>query len=162
MNGNIRDQVQASAPVATAIAAGQVTTGTSYLLAAAPLLIRSWAITNAATLVSDNAGPGAAVNPLSVTLVADAFGPTATFNAPFTRVDFYALFGGFLVQIGTGTPDITFDDGSPFGRRQRWTFSWTPGTSVGLGAISLFAIGVNASGDALVTPANANITVTNP
>jgi hypothetical protein len=134
----------------------------SYLTAAAPLLIRSWAITNAATSVSDNAGPGAAVNPLSVTLVADAFGPTATFNAPFTRVAFYALFGGFLVQIGTGTPDITFDDGSPFGRRQRWTFSWTPGTSVGLGAISLFAIGVNASGDALVSPVNANITVHQP
>jgi Big-like domain-containing protein len=158
----IRDQVQASAAVNTGILAGQVTTGTSYLAAAAPQLIRSWAITNAATNVSDNAGPAAAVNPLSVTLVADAFGPTATFNAPFTRVDFYALFGGFLVQIGTGTPDITFDDGSAFGRRQRWTFSWTPGTSVGLGAISLFAIGVNASGDALVSPVNANITVTNP
>ena len=96
------------------------------------------------------------------TLVADAFGPTATFAAPFTRVDFYALFGGFLVQIGTGTADITFDDGSAFGRRQRWIFSWTPGTSVGLGAISLFAIGVNASGDALVSPVNTNITVTNP
>lgn len=158
----IRDQVQASAAVNTGILAGQVTTGVSYLLAAAPQLIRSWAITNAATLVSDNAGPGAAVNPLSVTLVADAFGPTATFNAPFTRVDFYASFGGFLVQIGTGTPDITFDDGAAFGRRQRWTFSWTPGTSVGLGAISLFAIGVNGVGDALVSPVNTNITVTNP
>lgn len=158
----IRDQVQTSAAVNTGILAGQVTTGTSYLTAAATQLIRSWAITNAATNVSDNAGPGAAVNPLSVTLVADAFGPTATFNAPFTRVDFYALFGGFLVQIGTGTADITNDDGSPFGRRQRWTFTWTPGTSVGLGAISLFAIGVNANGDALVSPVNTNITVTNP
>ena len=158
----IRDQVQGSAAVNTGILAGQVTTGVSYLTAAPDQLIDSWAVTNAPTLVSDNAGPGAAVNPLSVTLVADAFGPTATFNAPFTRVDFYALFGGFLVQIGTGTPDITFDDGSAFGRRHRWTLSWTPGTSVGLGAIPIYAIGVNAAGDGLVTPANGNITVTNP
>jgi hypothetical protein len=162
LQGIIRDQVQASGAVNTGILAGSVTTGTSYLAAPAAQLVRSWAITNTATSVSDNAGPGAPVNPLSVTLVADAFGATSTFNAPFTRVDFYAVFGGFMVQIGTGTPDITFDDGQPFGRRQRWTFAWTPGTSVGLGAITLFAIGVNANGDALVSPSNALITITNP
>ena len=160
LDGTLRDQVQASAPVSTGILAGQVTTGVSYLTAAATQLIRSWAITNAATLVSD--GATAPVNPTSVTLVADAFGPTATFSAPFTRVDFYADFGGFLVFIGTGTQDITFDDGSAFGRRQRWNFTWTPGTNFAPGVINLYAIGVNANGDALVSPLNANITITTP
>lgn len=162
LRSEIRDQVQTSAPVGTGILGGQVTTGVSYLTAAAPQLIRSWAITNVATNISNGAGPAAAVNPLLVTLVADAFGPTATFNAPFTRVDFYLNAGGFLVLLGTGTPDITFDDGAAFGRRQRWTFSWTPGAGVATGAANLFAIGVNALGDGLVTPVNALITITNP
>ena len=161
INGVIRDQVQASAPVVTGIAAGQVTTGVSYLAAAAAQLIHSWAVTNAATNVSD----GAAANPAnaeSVTLNADAFGPTNTFAAPFTRVDFYVDFGGNLVQVGTGTLAPTQDDGSQFGRRQRWTFSFTPGEAFGVGALNIYAIGVNAAGDALVSPTNANITVTNP
>lgn len=162
LQGIIRDQVQASAAVNTGILGGQVTTGVSYLTAAAEQLIRSWAITNVATSISNNAGPAAAVNPLSVTLVADAFGPTATFNAPFTRVDFYLDAGGFLVLLGTGTPDITFDDGAAFGRRQRWTFSWTPGAATAVGAATIYAIGVNALGDGLATPANALITITNP
>lgn len=160
--GTLRDQVQASAPVNTGILGGQVTTGVSYLLAAAEQLINSWAITNVATSISNGAGPAAAVNPLVVSLVADAFGPTATFNAPFTRVDFYMNDGTNLVLLGTGTPDITFDDGAAFGRRQRWTFSWTPGATIPVGPTDLFAIGVNALGDALITPVNTNITITNP
>lgn len=164
IGGTIRDQVQTSAVVNTGIAAGQVTTGVSYLTAVAAQLIRSWSITNAATNVSDGAATTPA-NPTSVTLRADAFGPTATFNAPFTRVDFYVDFGGFLQQVGTGTPDATnfpLDDGSAFGRRFRWNFSFTPGTAFALGALNIYAIGVNANGDALVSPVNMNITVTNP
>jgi hypothetical protein len=162
LDGVVRDQVQASAPVTTAIAGGQVTTGVSYSTAAAAQLINSWAVTNAAVSISNGAGPGAPANPLFISLVADAFGPTATFNAPFTRVDFYLDDGTNLVLLGTGTPAATFDDGSPQGRRQRWTFTWTPGAGVPVGAASIIAIGVNALGDGLATAVNTNVTITNP
>jgi hypothetical protein len=163
IDGVIRDQVQASTAVTTLIGAGQVTTGVSYSTTFGTAQeVRMWSITNAATNVSDGDTPPASVNPLSVTLNADAFGPVNTFAAPFTRVDFYVDFGGNLVQVGTGTLGATQDDGSPFGRRQRWTFSFTPGTDFGLGALNIYAIGVNAAGDALVSPVSTNITVTNP
>ena len=106
--------------------------------------------------------PVTAANPLTVTLDADAFGPTATFAPPFTRVDFYVLNGGNLVQVASATTPSTVDDGSPFGRRHRYSASWKPGTAFGLGAQQIFAVGVNAVGDGLVTPANANVTITNP
>ncbi len=165
ISGNARDQGgNLSGAVATAIPGPSVTTGVSYLTAAAPLLINSWAITNAATNVSDGnvVAPVVPANALSVTLNADAFGPTATFNPPFARVDFYAVVGGNLVQIGSATTYSTVDNGAAFGRRHRYSITWTPGTSAGLGAINIYAIGVNAVGDALVSPVNANITVTNP
>ncbi len=171
LNGFLRDvanNVPAGSPIVTAIPAASVTTGVSYLTLPAPLLPRSWAITNAATNVSTGATTPAA-NALSVTLNADLFGPTATFNSPFARVDFYALIGGNLEQIGTTTAYTTVDDGSAFGRRHRYTLTWTPGTTSPvtgtawvLGAQAIYAIGVNAAGDALVTPVNGNITLTNP
>jgi hypothetical protein len=160
--GNAQDMaLNLSGPVATGIPGAAVTNGVSYLTAAAPLLINSWAVTNAATNVSTGATSPAA-NPLTVTLNADAFGPTATFNPPFTRVDFYVLSAGNLVQVGSSTSVSTVDDGSPQGRRHRYSFTWTPGTAFGLGAQQVFAIGVNGVGDGLVSPANANVTTTNP
>jgi uncharacterized membrane protein YraQ (UPF0718 family) len=135
----------------------------SYTAAPAPQLIRSWAITgpSVATNVSTGATTPAA-NPLSVTYTMDAFGPTATFSPPFTSVNMFVVSGGNLVQIGTATFAGTTDDGSPFGRRHRWTFSWTPGTAFGTAVQTVYAIGVNANGDALVSPANALVTTTNP
>jgi hypothetical protein len=163
--GQVKDHANNLSAVAnTAIAGASVTNGVSYTAAAAPQLIRSWAITApaAAVNISNGAGPAAPVNPTSVTLNVDAFGPTATFNAPFTRVDFYLLVGGNLVQIGSTTSFNTVDDGSAFGRRHRYSFTWTPGPGVAVGVATIFAIGVNGVGDGLVTPANANITITNP
>jgi len=188
LNGYLRDvanNVPAVNPVVTAIAAASVTTGTSFTALAAAL--KPWnffvsngvtagcvspafaAPTNAAVNISTGAGPAAAVNPLSVTLNADSYGPTATYNAPFARVDFYALIGGNLEQIGSATSYATVDDGSANGRRHRWSITWTPGTTSPvtgtawvLGAQNLYAVGVNAAGDALVTAVNANITLTNP
>jgi Bacterial Ig-like domain (group 2) len=153
-----------SAAANTGINAAAVTAGVSYLTAAAAQLIDSWSITapSAATNISDNAGPAAPVNPLSVTLTASVAGPTATFNPPFSRVDFYALVGGNLVQIGSATTVSTVDDGSANGRVHSYSISWTPGTSAGLGAVSLFAVGVSAAGDGLVTLVNGNVTITNP
>ena len=54
------------------------------------------------------------------------------------------------------------DDGSAFGRRHRYSFTWTPGTSVPTGAQTIYAVGVSATGAGLVTAANVNITTTNP
>jgi hypothetical protein len=165
LDGTVTDQANnTSATATTVIPPAAVTTGVSFTAAPAAQLINSWAITSpaAAVNVSDNAGPAAAANPLSVAINVDAFGPTATFSAPFVRVDFYALVGGNLQQIGSTTSFSTVDDGSAFGRRHRYTFTWTPGTTVPLGLQTIYAVGVNASGDGLVTQANTNITTTNP
>lgn len=164
LTGVARDQANnSSAAAVTAIPGASVTTGVSYLAAAAPQLINSWAITapSAATNVSTGATTPAA-NPLSVTYTMVAAGPTATFSPPFTTVNMFVVSGGNLVQIGTATFAGTTDDGSPQGRRHSWTFTWTPGTAFGTAAQTVYAIGVNANGDALVSPANANVTTTNP
>ncbi len=167
-----------SAVANTAIPGASVTTGVSYTSAAAAQCpgaaaltvgcrTNSWAITAPAAAVNISAnnttvcGAPTPATPTSIVLTADALGPTATYNAPFTRVDFYVLFGGALVQVGTGSQQAIFDDGSAMGRRHRWTFSWTPGSTYGCAPtnLTIYAIGVNAVGDGLVTPANANITV---
>jgi hypothetical protein len=157
----------ASAIANTPIPGASVTNGVSYLAAAATQLTRSWAVTTPAAAVNVSANnqtlcgaptPATATN---VLLTADALGPTATYNSPFSRVDFYVLFGGSLVQIGTGSPQAIFDDGSAFGRRHRWTFDFTPGATYGCAptGLTVFAIGVNGVGDGLVTLSNVNITV---
>jgi hypothetical protein len=157
---------QSNTPSATAntpIPGASVTNGVSYLAALAPQLINSWAITNVATNISNGAGPAAAVNPLLVTLNADVFGPTATFNPPFAVVNFFIVSGANLVQIGSAVgSSSTVDDGSPNGRRHRYTFTWTPGAAQPVGAVTIYAIGVSAAGDGLTSPANALITITNP
>jgi hypothetical protein len=152
-----------SAAAVTAIPGASVTTGVSYLAAAAAQLVNSWAITapSVATLVSTGATTPAA-NPLTVTYTMVAAGPTATFSPPFTTVNMFVVSGGNLVQIGTATFAGTTDDGSAQGRRHSWTFVWTPGTAFGTAAQTVYAIGVNANGDALVSPANALVTTTNP
>jgi hypothetical protein len=166
--GNVFDQANnASVTANTAIPGASVTNGVSYTAAIATQLTRSWAITtpNAATNVSANNVPVCgAVTPSTATnvlLTADAFGPTATYNPPFSRVDFYVLFGGNLVQIGTGSQQAIFDDGSAFGRRHRWTFDWTPGATYGCAPtnLTIYAVGVNSAGDGLVTLSNTQITV---
>jgi hypothetical protein len=187
LNGFVRDvvnNVPAVNPVVTPIAAADVTTGTSYNAIAAAVKPFNFFISNgvtgcsspafaapvnAAVLVSTGAGPAAAVNPLSVTLNVDSYGPTATYNPTFSRVEIYALIGGNLEQIGTASSFTTIDDGTPMGRRHRWSITWTPGTVSPitgtpwvLGAQDLRAVAVTAAGDALVAISNANITLTNP
>jgi hypothetical protein len=164
LSGVLRDQANvSSAAVPTAINGASVTNGVSYIAVANPAQqVNGWVITNVATNVSDGGGPAAATAALSATLNAVVNGPTATLNPPFARVDFYAFFGGNLVQIGSATVPTTIDDGSAQGRRHTYSITWTPGTSFGLGAVPVYAIGVNALGDALATQANNNIAVINP
>jgi hypothetical protein len=84
-------------------------------------------------------------------------------------VDFYALVGGNLEQIGSTTSFSTVDDGSAQGRRHRFSFTWTPTTKSPISAttwptaaapgtaVALYAIAVNANGDALVAAVNNNV-----
>lgn len=152
-----------SGAVVTAIPGASVTNGTLYTAAAAAQLTNSWQITTpaAATNISDGAATTPA-NPTSVLLTAVACGPTATYNVPFSVVNFYAVSGGNLVQIGTGAFQGTADNGAANGRCHTWTFTWTPGTAFGLGGQQVWAVGVNAAGDALAALPNNNITITNP
>lgn len=170
--------------VNTPIAPAQVTTGTSYLTATAPLLVNDWRIVNTAASISNGTSAGgcsaaAAPNPTSRTINADVSGPTATFAPPFTRVDFYVNFNGFLRLLGSATTPTTTDNGAPFGRVHRYSFTFTPSNTLGgtlgqivgpadaaavcaLAGVNLYAVGVNAAGDALITPLNATQTITNP
>lgn len=191
------DQVSnSSGPVNTPIAAASVAAGVSYL-AVAPATQQpfSFILSNglkeqptvggcpqgnpAPTAVAVGVG-GTSVDPTSVTLNADVFGPTATFNPPFAQVNFYVLVAGNMELIGSTASFSTTDDGSAQGRKHRYSLVWTPGvTSPILAAalpagissalcaapagtnLQLYAVGVSAAGDALVSPLNANICSTN-
>jgi hypothetical protein len=187
LNGIVRDQANNVSAVATTnITGAQVTTGVSYVGIADPAQqIRDFRITNTAASISNGnpAGGGcsalAATNPLSRAINADVNGPTATFSPPFTRVDFYVNYNGYLRRLGSVTTPTTTDNGAAFGRVHRYAFTWTPSNTLGgvigqiltgtdatsicaLANVPLFAIGVNAAGDALVTPVNTTQSVVNP
>jgi hypothetical protein len=172
-----------SGPINTVIPGTSVTTGLSYILAPAnpPQQTFSFytsngvnATTCANTAIATGISAGGVTvttpaTPTTVTLTADFFGPTATFNPPANRVDFYALVGGNLEQIGSTTSFSTVDDGSAQGRRHRFSFTWTPTTKSPISAttwptaaapgtaVALYAIAVNANGDALVAAVNNNV-----
>jgi len=170
LSGTVLDMAGlSSGAVNTVIPGTSVTTGVTYTGPVGPQQAVSWAITNVAKNISTGAGPAAAANPLSIALTAAVAGPTATFNPPFTTVVFFAFVGANLEQIGSTSSYSTVDNGSTNGRVHTFTFTWTPGTKSPvsgtgwtLGAQQIYAVGVNANGDALVSPANALITLTNP
>ena len=165
--GTVRDQANnATGPISTLIPASSVVTGSlTAFPGPAGQTINAWSVVNTATNVSDGAGPLAPANPTSVALNADVYGPTATFNPPFARVDFYAQIAGpRWALIGTTSSYATVDDGSPNGRRHRYSFAWTPGVAATYLAnpVNIVAVGSKSTGDALMTVANAGITITNP
>jgi len=158
----VRDQGgSAGTTLVTAVPANTVnftTAASTYVVAGAS----NWNVSNiAGTVVSD--GSGIPVNALSVTLTADAEGATAVAFTAFSRVDFYALnaAGTQWVLIGTSSSPVVTDNGVL--RRNRYSMSWTPGTTFGAaGAKSVRAVGVNAANDGFSTTTNTNITLTTP
>jgi hypothetical protein len=116
------------------------------------------------------AGNAAPANPTSVTLTAastGAEGANFQFLNPFTQIQFYYFdtVSGQYILIGTAVAPTVTDNNPPTVR----TFSWTLGTvfdppaALGAGVtLKLLALGVNALGDALATPVNVNISLTNP
>ena len=159
----VRDQGGAvGTTVNTAVPVGTVNYTTAASTYAAAGGSNVWIVSNAATNVSDNGGPAAPTAALSVTLNADAQGTTAIFLTPFSRVDFYALNAADTqwVLIGSAPSPVTTDNGAI--RQHRYSISWTPGTTFGLGAKSIRAIGVNAANDGFSTVTNSVITIINP
>ena len=176
LNGNLFDFAgNQSGNVATNIPAGAVTTGTSYGAVAAADLIATWNITNAATNVSNGNFTACAAGPAStatsVLLTAVVNGPPNTFSQPFTRVDFYvdnsaatapATASNFLVLIGSATAPALNDNGVT--RTYTYSANFAPGSTFGcaVAGLPIYAVGVNASGDALVTPVSTAISIVNP
>jgi hypothetical protein len=181
---------QTSGAIATAIPGGSVTTGVLYTAALAPQLTATSIVNNGVTgcpagaavnapvYVSVSAGTVVAgtASPLSITLGLDAYGPTATYIAPFASVNFYALVGANLELLGTASSPGLVDNGVALnGRKYTYSFSWTPtkkspvsattwptataGACVAGTAVNIYAVGVNAAGDALVSPVNANVCI---
>jgi len=164
--GTLNDQTLAAANAATnvttAIPAASVAAGGAPYPGAGGQLMDSWAITSAAANAWDGAGANVAANPASRTVTVTAAGPTATFNAPFSRVDFYAqLASGRWTLIGTATSYSTTDNGAAQGRKHSWSISFTPGLIATWAAnpVPMMAVGANANGDALTSPTVANITI---
>lgn len=156
----VRDQGgSAGTTLVTAVPAGTVnftTAASTYAVAGAT----NWNVSNVAANVSDGAAAIPA-NGLSVTLNADAEGATAVAFTAFSRVDFYALNAvNQWVFIGTSSSPVVTDNGVL--RRNRYSMSWTPGTTFGLGAKSIRAVGVNAANDGFSTTTSTNITITTP
>jgi hypothetical protein len=101
-----------------------------------------------------------ASNPLNVVIKAATCGLSGIFVNPFSRVDFSAAPGGVPVVIGSATSVGVTDNGQT--RCFIWSFTWTPGTSFGVGPQKVNATGVNAAGATIFSPANTNIATVQP
>jgi hypothetical protein len=137
-------------------------------------------VSNAATNISNCPGATctggvAPANATSVTLTATAQGteqattPAFPFQSPFTQVQFYYLDTGYAgasnewILIGSAGSPSGSDNAGQTIRTYQWSVSFDPPAILGSGAaLNVIAVGVNASGDALATANNANITLTNP
>jgi hypothetical protein len=141
-------------PVNTPIPSTSVVTGSNT---AYPGTMCLWSDSVSATTIGDGtASPG--TTPRTVTVFANAIGPTLAFNPVFTRVDFYYAVGGRMTLIGTATTPATTDPNAQGFRQHRYSISWTPGTAHASGGM-IYAIGSTANGDALATPASGAITI---
>jgi hypothetical protein len=153
LNLFVRDQAQAAytgpataAVAPTAPAAGVSTTGFNTFVPA----------TSNATLCAGTLAGGCAAGTFTSTVItAKANGVTATFNNPFSRVDFYAPMGADLILIGSvpAASASLVDDGAT----RVWTYSLTLQastlyTQLGgvspavVGPVNIYAFGVSPTG----------------
>jgi hypothetical protein len=168
---------QPSAIAVTAIdAAGNPATNTSPIAAAnvpqtnATSYATSFTGTGTWLVTNTNPGSGAGLcnaSPCttsgavtSVTLTASASGPQATFQTPFTQVQFY--FFDVNVHQWVFIGNATNSGGTTSGGNNIFTYALTGFSAVGRGqpsaaAINILALGVNAAGDALASRANGAI-----
>jgi hypothetical protein len=152
--GTLSDQGGNTVVTNTAIGANTVVTGSAT---AYPGTMCLWTDSVSATTIGDGTvSPG--TTPTTVTVFANAIGPTLSFNPVFARVDFYYVSGGRLNLIGTATTPSTTDPNAQGFRQHRYSITWTPGTAYASGGV-IYAIGSTANGDALATPASGVITI---
>jgi hypothetical protein len=159
-----------SASVAQSISAVNVPIANRVDFAAAEpntATLQTFMVANAATNISNGPASVSAVNPTTVTLSATATGPesnTFQYINPFTVIQFYYLdpASGEFILIGSASAANVTDNGGVTLRTFTWTISWDPPASLPAGPVSVIAVGVNSAGDALVSQANQNITLTNP
>jgi hypothetical protein len=135
---------------------------------------KSFMVTNVAANVSNCPAGCTAANATSITLNASATGTNSSaggnvfqFQVPFTQVQFYyqdPSSGEYFFIGSTGAPIVTdaVTGATTADRTFTWSLSFKPPVSLGTGTLRVIAIGVNNSGDALVTPVNATTTLTNP
>jgi hypothetical protein len=140
---------------------------------------KSFTVTNTAANVSNCpaagcAGSATAANSSIVTLTAAATGTNSSaggnvfqFQVPFQQVQFYYQdpTTGEYFFIGSTTAPVVTDavtGATTADRTFTWSLSFDPPASLGTGSLRVVAIGVNNSGDALVTPVNTATTLTNP
>jgi hypothetical protein len=131
--------------------------------------------TNAAANVSNCPAAGctggvAAANATTVTqftaTVTGNEGANFQFTNPFSQVQFYyqdAVTGEWIL-IGSAIAPVVTDDATATHRTFTYTLNTTfdPPASLGTGTLKVVAVGVNASGDALASPVNTAIALTNP
>jgi len=77
---------------------------------------------------------------------------------PFSKVEFYFLNGaGNLVKIGQAGAGVL--NQTVTNRTWTYSFTWDPDATIPAGTVNVFAIGIDAQGDAVVTTAIAVTTV---
>jgi Big-like domain-containing protein len=148
---------------AAAIPAANVATATATEFTTAQF--DSIAVSNAVSNIKN--GTGAATDPTSRALTVTVKGAVSTANNPFTNVCFYyqntAAGSSNLewVLIGCQSAAAVTDVGAV----RTWTFTsspFDPPASLGTGTLlNLRAVAMNASGNAISTITNSNITLTN-
>jgi hypothetical protein len=103
-----------------------------------------------ADVCTDSSCGGAADDVFNTTLSATLTGPAATFANPFSRVVFYMQdANGRWTPIGTASVSLT-DNTVLNTRTYTFSFVWTP-TGLGTYAAPIMAVGINASGSALLS-----------
>jgi hypothetical protein len=143
---------------------------TAQQAGAAGTVMTSFAVTNAAVNISNvpSGSTNTPANPTSVNLTAQVIANETAANPyqnPFSAVQFYYQDPntGEFILIGTANASTVTDNNTVTQRTVTFGLAWDPPQSLGApGAIRILAIGINTTGDALVTQPNVNITLTNP
>lgn len=158
LNLFVRDQAQAaySGPFSTVVAPTAPAAGVGVTNANPAWTFNTFVpATSNATICAGTLVAGCGATPTSTVLTAVATGTTATFNNPFSRVDFYAPLGTDLILIGSvPAAQATLVDN---GAIRVWTYSLTVqaatlypqlgGVSPAVvGPVNIFAFGVSPAG----------------
>ena len=98
--------------------------------------------------------------PDAVILDATAFGESGSFEDVFEVVHFFARVDGTPRWLGSAdVSEMTGDEGGATGRSWRWSLEWLPEVDLPEGTHPLFAVGLDAHGNGLVSRALTTVSV---